>query len=44
MSRRDCRAFVARDHGVRRSPFIDVQDRLGWRLAPTTLAQAPAGM
>ena len=39
------RAFVARDHGTRRSPFIEVvQDRVGWRLAPTTLAQAPAGM
>ena len=45
VSRRDCRAFVARGHDTRRSPFIEiVQDRLGWRLAPTTLAQAPAGM
>src|SRR5256885_2131019 len=37
--------FITHNHNTHRSPFIKIiQDRINWRLAPTTLAQAPAGM
>jgi len=44
-SRNRSQTIVARDHGIRRPPFVETdQARLGMRLPPTTLPQAPAGI